>query len=96
MIINYTLGSINTNSTGDDTVMFSINGKMRELTAQSSNDTNVSVNREYIQREMDELAKEVSIISNNSDFNTQKLIDSTSVNAQISGTLMEKLMKHSQ
>lgn len=95
MIINYTLSSTNTNSTEDDVVMFSINGKIREITAQSSNDINVSVNREYIQREMNVLAKEVSIISNNSDFNNQKLIDSTSVNAEISGTLMEQLMKHS-
>jgi len=53
----------------------SILQRMRELAVQSSNDTNVSVDRGEIQKEMDELAKEVTRISNNTEFNTQKLIN---------------------
>lgn len=49
--------------------------RMRELGVQSSNDTNVAVDRGEIQKEMDELAKEVTRISNNTEFNTQKLIN---------------------
>ncbi|QUH24923.1 flagellin [Serpentinicella alkaliphila] len=49
--------------------------RMRELAVQSSNDTNVSVDRGEIQKEMDELAKEVTRIANNTEFNTQKLIN---------------------
>src|SRR6056297_873037 len=43
----------------------SILQRMRELAVQSANDTNVSVDREEIQKEMDELAKEITRISNN-------------------------------
>ncbi|SFC86715.1 flagellin [Clostridium uliginosum] len=53
----------------------SILQRMRELAVQSSNDTNVSVDRGEIQKEMDELAKEVTRIANNTEFNTQKLIN---------------------
>lgn len=53
----------------------SILQRMRELAVQSSNDTNVAVDRGEIQKEMDELTKEVTRISNNTEFNTQKLIN---------------------
>jgi len=53
----------------------SILQRMRELAVQSSNDTNVAVDRGEIQKEMDQLTKEVSRISNNTEFNTQKLIN---------------------
>jgi flagellin len=56
----------------------SILQRMRELAVQSANDTNVSVDRSEIQKEMDELAKEVTRISNNTEFNTQKLLNGTS------------------
>ncbi len=49
--------------------------RMRELAVQASNDTNVSVDRSEIQKEMDELTKEVTRIANNTEFNTQKLIN---------------------
>ena len=49
--------------------------RMRELAVQSSNDTNVSEDRTAIQGEMDELAKEITRIANNTEFNTQKLIN---------------------
>ena len=53
----------------------SILQRMRELAVQSSNDTNVAVDRGEIQKEMDQLTSEVSRISNNTEFNTQKLIN---------------------
>lgn len=53
----------------------SILQRMRELAVQSANDTNVAVDRGEIQKEMDQLAKEVTRISNNTEFNTQKLIN---------------------
>ena len=49
--------------------------RMRELAVQSSTDTNVAVDRSEIQKEMDELAKEITRIANNTEFNTQKLIN---------------------
>jgi len=51
--------------------------RMRELAVQSSNDTNVNVDREALQNEVDELSKEISRISANTEFNTQKLLDGT-------------------
>lgn len=49
--------------------------RMRELAVQSSNDTNVGVDREELQKEVDQLAQEISRISQNTEFNTQKLIN---------------------
>ena len=49
--------------------------RMRELAVQSSTDTNVAVDRGEIQKEMDELAKEITRIANNTEFNTQKLVN---------------------
>jgi len=49
--------------------------RMRELAVQSANDTNVEKDREAIQAEIDELAKEITRIANNTEFNTQKLIN---------------------
>lgn len=53
----------------------SILQRMRELSVQSANDTNVSTDRAAIQAEMDELTKEVDRIANTTEFNTQKLLD---------------------
>ena len=50
---------------------------MRELAVQSSNDTNVGVDREELQKEVDELAQEINRISENTEFNTQPLLDGT-------------------
>jgi len=55
----------------------SILQRMRELAIQSSNDTNTSVDRAEIQKEVDELSKELSRIGNNTEFNTQNLLDGT-------------------
>ena len=49
--------------------------RMRELAVQSASDTNVNADRTAVQNEMDQLAEEVSRISNDTEFNTQKLLD---------------------
>ena len=52
----------------------SILQRMRELAVQSSTDTNTAEDRAKIQSETDELAKEVTRISNTTEFNTQNLL----------------------
>jgi len=54
-----------------------ITQRMRELAVQSATDTNVNVDREALQNEFDELAKEVSRIGSTTEFNTQGLLDGT-------------------
>ena len=53
----------------------SILQRMRELAVQSANDTNVNADRGAIQDEMNQLGNEIDRISNNTEFNTQKLLD---------------------
>lgn len=53
----------------------SILQRMRELAVQSSNDTNTADDREAIQNEVDELAKEITRISSQTEFNTKTLLD---------------------
>jgi len=52
----------------------SILQRMRELATQSSNDTNVAVDRKSIQTEMNQLTSEINRIGNTTEFNTQKLL----------------------
>ncbi|SHI59102.1 flagellin [Clostridium amylolyticum] len=53
----------------------SILQRMRELAVQSANDTNVNADRGAIQDEMNQLVSEIDRIANNTEFNTQKLLD---------------------
>jgi len=53
----------------------SILQRMRELAVQSSNDTNTDTDRTSLQKEVDELAKEITRIANTTEFNTKKLLD---------------------
>ncbi|GEK60118.1 flagellin [Marinococcus halophilus] len=53
----------------------SILQRMRELAVQSSNDTNNGTDREEIQKEVDQLSQELGRISDNTEFNTQNLLD---------------------
>ncbi|UOQ85174.1 flagellin N-terminal helical domain-containing protein [Gracilibacillus salinarum] len=53
----------------------SILQRMRELAVQSSNDTNTETDREELQKEVDQLSQELSRIGNNTEFNTQNLLD---------------------
>ena len=53
----------------------SILQRMRELAVQSGNDTNVNLDRDAIQQEIEQLTKEIDRISDTTEFNTQKLLD---------------------
>jgi len=55
----------------------SILQRMRELAVQSANDTNVDVDRSEIQKEINQLAEEITRIAKTTEFNTQKLLDGT-------------------
>ena len=58
--------------------------RMRELATQASNDTNVAVDRDEIQKEMNQLTSELNRIGNTTEFNTQKLLNG---GAQITGEI---------
>lgn len=62
----------------------SILQRMRELAVQSANDTNVSADRDALQLEINSLADEITRISTDTEFNTQKLLNG-SFGASISG-----------
>ena len=55
----------------------SILQRMRELTVQAANDTNVTADRTSIAEEIAELEKEVTRIAEETEFNTMKLLDGT-------------------
>ncbi|MDF2524742.1 MAG: flagellin domain protein [Clostridiales bacterium] len=55
----------------------SILQRMRELTVQASNDSNVAEDRDSIKAELQELEKEVDRISDETQFNSMTLIDGT-------------------
>ncbi|WP_066192277.1 flagellin N-terminal helical domain-containing protein [Gracilibacillus timonensis] len=59
----------------------SILQRMREIAVQSSNDTNVEVDRGELQKEFNQLREEVSRIKDKSQFNTQNLLDGTAGNS---------------
>ncbi|WP_396128381.1 flagellin Hag [Exiguobacterium mexicanum] len=59
----------------------SILQRMRELAVQSSNDTNTATDRGEIQKEVDQLAIEITRIANNTEFNTKKLLDGSAKTA---------------
>ena len=48
--------------------------RMRELAVQSSNDTNTPSDRVELQKEVDQLAEELTRIAENTEFNTQNLL----------------------
>jgi len=53
----------------------SILQRMRELAVQAASDTNDDTDRAQLQAEMDELIAEIDRIANDTEFNTQKLLD---------------------
>lgn len=55
----------------------SILQRMRELAVQASNDTNTEIDRDEIQKEVNQLTDEIDRIANTTEFNTQKLLDGT-------------------
>lgn len=50
--------------------------RMRELAVQSANDTNTTDDRNEIQKEVNQLASEITRIADNTEFNGQKLLNS--------------------
>ncbi|WP_061320795.1 flagellin [Clostridium botulinum] len=53
----------------------SILQRMRELTVQAANDTNVGVDKENLDKEVKELQKEINRISSQTQFNTKNLLN---------------------
>lgn len=53
----------------------SILQRMRELAVQAATDTNTASDREEIQKEVDQLATEITRIANDTEFNKQKLLN---------------------
>lgn len=51
--------------------------RMRELGVQAANDTNTSIDRGEIQKEINALTTEINRIANTTEFNTIKLLDSS-------------------
>ncbi|EEG76545.1 flagellin N-terminal helical domain-containing protein [Dethiobacter alkaliphilus] len=51
--------------------------RMRELSVQAANDTNVAADRTSIKDELDELKLELTRINNNTQFNTENVLDGT-------------------
>lgn len=49
--------------------------RMRELAVQSANDTNTDDDRAELQKEVEALVEELDRIANNTEFNTQKLLE---------------------
>jgi len=60
----------------------SILQRMRELAVQSANDTNTDADRFEIQKEVNQLTEELTRIGNNTEFNTQNLLDGTLTDAK--------------
>lgn len=65
----------------------SILQRMRELTVQASNDTNVSTDRDAIKDELGQLTQEITRIADQTEFNKQTLLkgafSSTALNLQV-------------
>ena len=57
--------------------------RMRELAVQAANDTNTLDDRREIQKEINQLLEEIDRIADNTEFNTQKLLDGTFQDKQI-------------
>src|SRR5690625_3031348 len=49
--------------------------RMRELAVQAASDTNTEADRAELQKEVDQLAEELTRIADNTEFNTQKLLN---------------------
>ncbi|MCG6794630.1 flagellin [Geobacillus sp. YHL] len=49
--------------------------RMRELAVQGANDTNTTIDRDQIQKELNQLISEIDRISNTTQFNTKNLLD---------------------
>lgn len=57
--------------------------RMRELATQSANDTNTGSDRGELQKEFNQLAKEITRISDTTEFNSQKLLDGSDADGKV-------------
>lgn len=57
--------------------------RMRELATQSANDTNTATDRQELQKEFNQLAKETTRIAKTTEFNTQKLLDGSDTDGKV-------------
>ncbi len=60
----------------------SILQRMRELAVQSASDTNTEADRAELQKENEALISEIDRIAQNTEFNTQKLLDTTTASGK--------------
>jgi flagellin len=60
--------------------------RMRELSVQSSNDTNTDADRTSINTEINQLKEEIDRIGNTTEFNTKKLIDGSVGEKKLAGS----------
>ena len=67
--------------------------RMRELSVQSSNDTNTAEDRQSIQKEIEQLTEEIDRIGNNTEFNTQSLLKGDGSNKLVASGADVKSMK---
>ena len=67
--------------------------RMRELTVQASNDTNVTADRTAISDEIDQLNKEIVRIKDTTEFNTKKVLNGSAatVNFQVGANTTQKM-----
>ena len=70
----------------------SILQRMRELSVQSSNDTNTTDDRTAIQKEMNQLTSEINRIGNTTEFNTTKLLMVLLVLKRLQELIMQLLL----
>jgi flagellin len=61
----------------------SILQRMRELAVQAASDTNVTLDRQEIQKEVNQLTSEINRISNTTEFNTMKLFNGSRSNTLV-------------
>jgi len=66
--------------------------RMRELSVQGANDTNVSVDRTAIETELNQLSSEIDRIASQTQFNKQSILANTSkVNIQVGANASQKI-----
>ena len=72
-------------STGEGalTQTTSVLQRMRELAVQSSNDTNSSADRQYLNSEMTQLKAQIDSIASQTNFNDQNILDGSFTNKQL-------------
>lgn len=74
----------------------SILQRMRELSVQASTDSNTDTDRAELQKEVDQLAKEIDRISNTTEFNNQKLLDGNKATVEVKDATTEVLASNTK